>query len=96
MITAWEVIEHIHERDLPALFTNISNHLAPGGYFVASTTDVPDVHEGVDLHQTKWTNDQWRAWLAGHFPELEPVELGLKFYQYVRYGGGSYLTYRKK
>lgn len=70
--------------------------MARGGYFVASTTSAPDIHNGVDLHQTKWTNDEWTQWLAKSFSALEPVDLGLRFYQFVRHNSeGSFLTLRK-
>jgi len=97
LITMWEVLEHIPTHELPCLFANITGHLADGGYFIASTTSVQDIHDGVDLHQTKWTNDHWRQWLARNYPELEPVDLGLKYYQFVRHNEEqSFLTYRKK
>ncbi|HEY0548629.1 MAG TPA: class I SAM-dependent methyltransferase, partial [Verrucomicrobiae bacterium] len=96
LVTMWEVLEHISTPDLPQLFRNITYHLARGGYFVASTTSCPDVHNGVDLHQTKWSNAEWKAWLGKNFPELEWVDLGLKYYQFVRHNDeGSFLTYRK-
>jgi len=97
LITMWEVLEHIQSDKLPQLFDNISSHLALGGYFIASTTSQPDIHDGVDLHQTKWTNQEWQQWLAKTHPELETVDLGIKSYQFVRHNEeGSFLTYRKK
>lgn len=42
VVTAWEVLEHIHEADLPAMFANIRDHLVPGGLFVASVATFPD------------------------------------------------------
>lgn len=97
LITMWEVLEHIPEQDLPALFANINKHLHSGGYFIATTTSAPDVHDGVDLHQTKWPNDRWKSWLSTNVPTLASVDLGLKFYQYVRHNAeGSFLTLRKK
>jgi len=97
LVTMWEVLEHIPTPDLPQLFSNITAHLAPGGYFIASTTSEPDIHDGVDLHQTKWTNAEWRAWLGKTHPELQHVDLGLKSYQFVRHNQeGSYLTFQKK
>jgi SAM-dependent methyltransferase len=96
LITMWEVIEHIPTMELPQLFRNISTHLAPGGYFIATTTSRPDIHDGIDLHQTKWTNTEWRGWLAVNFPEMQPVDLGLRYYQFVRHNDeGSFLTFRK-
>ena len=98
LITSWEVLEHIATPDLEALFNNIRNHLEEGGYFIASTTCTPDIHEGIELHQTKWENSEWRAWVEKNFPDLEFVEVGLKIYQYVRYNflHPSHLLYRKK
>ena len=98
LITAWEVMEHIATPDLEAVFTQIRKHLAPGGYFVASTTETSDIHEGLELHQTQWTNAQWRAYMEKMFPDLEYVAVGLQPYQFVRYNfmHPSFLLYRKK
>jgi SAM-dependent methyltransferase len=98
LITAWEVLEHMDPERLEQVFRNIIGHLKPGGLFVASTTSVPDIHDGVDLHQSKMSNSEWRAFINKRFPELEPAELGLKFYQYVRYNYDerSFLSYRRK
>ena len=35
-ITAWEVMEHIPEAELPGLFENLERHLEPGGCLVLS------------------------------------------------------------
>ncbi len=98
LITAWEVMEHIATPDLKQVFENVSRHLEPGGYFIASTTETSDIHEGIELHQTQWTNPQWREYVAKHFPELEYVDVGLKIYQFVRYNflHPSFLLYRKR
>ena len=98
LITAWEVMEHMATPDLDAVFTQIRKHLAPGGYFVASTTETSDIHEGLELHQTQWTNPQWRAYVAKTFPDLDYVDVGLQPYQFVRYNfiHPSFLLYRKK
>jgi hypothetical protein len=96
LITMWEVLEHIPTPELPQLFDNIVSHLGNGGYFIASTTSDPDIHDGIDLHQTKWTNDEWQRWLAKTHPELEPVQLHLNYYQFVRHNEErSFLTYQK-
>jgi len=98
LITAWEVMEHIATPDLPQVFDNIVNHLEPGGYFIASTTETSDMHEGLELHQTQWTNPQWRDWVEKRYPNLEHMDVGLKIYQYVRYNflHPSFLLYRKR
>lgn len=98
LITAWEVMEHIATPDLPQVFDNIVKHLEPGGCFIASTTETSDIHEGLELHQTQWTNAQWRAWVEKRYTDLEYVDMGLKIYQYVRYNflHPSFLLYRKR
>lgn len=97
LVTMWEVLEHIQERDLKQLFDNITAHLASGGYFVASTTSAPDMHDGVDLHQTKWPNAQWTQWITKNYPDLQPVDLGLKYYQFVRHNEErSFLTLKRR
>lgn len=98
LITAWEVMEHIAEPDLDQVFRNVVDHLEVGGYFIASTTETSDIHEGLELHQTRWPNAEWRAYVARKFPELEYVDVGLKIYQYIRYNflHPSFLLYRKK
>jgi 2-polyprenyl-3-methyl-5-hydroxy-6-metoxy-1,4-benzoquinol methylase len=96
LITSWEVMEHIATPDLPAVFDNIVKHLEAGGYFIASTTETSDIHEGLELHQTRWTNGVWRAWVGQHYPQLEYTDVGLEIYQFVRYNflHPSFLLYR--
>lgn len=98
LITAWEVLEHIHTNDLPAVFQSICDHLAPGGLFIASTNSSSSMVEGVELHQTRMPNAEWRKYLRERFPILEEVDLGLRVCQYVRFDFGepSFLVYRKK
>ena len=98
LITAWEVMEHIATSDLKQVFENIHHHLEPGGYFIASTTETSDIHEGIELHQTQWRNQQWCEFVANNFPDLEYTDVGLKIYQFVRYNflHPSFLLYRKK
>jgi 2-polyprenyl-3-methyl-5-hydroxy-6-metoxy-1,4-benzoquinol methylase len=98
LITAWEVMEHIATPDLDALFCNIRDHLEEGGYFIASTTSTPDIQGGIELHQTKWENHEWRAFIEKNYPGLEFVDVGLKIYQFVRYNflHPSHLLYRKR
>ena len=61
VITAWEVLEHIAEADLPQLFENIKNHLALGGYFVGSIANWDDIDpkSGVNWHITVHPYDWW-------------------------------------
>jgi len=98
LITAWEVMEHIATPDLKQVFENVVRHLEPGGYFIASTTETSDIHEGLELHQTRWNNAEWRDYVSKNFPELEYSDVGLKIYQFVRYNfiHPSFLLYRRK
>jgi cyclopropane fatty-acyl-phospholipid synthase-like methyltransferase len=59
----WEVLEHIADRDLDALFDNIKSHLKPDGMFVCSIALVPDDHGGASYHRTV----QPRAWWEQRF-----------------------------
>jgi len=58
LITAFEVMEQVRERDLHAVFTNVAKHLNPGGLFICSVNPYQDTHGGVDYHATvmpvKW------------------------------------------
>ncbi|MDR3515256.1 MAG: methyltransferase domain-containing protein [Azospirillaceae bacterium] len=62
VISAWEVLEHLEEGDLPQLFANVLAHLAPSGLFVGSVSMVPEIlSNGVDLHRTIRPREWWQA-----------------------------------
>lgn len=98
MVTAWEVLEHIPTHLLPGVVNNIVRNLKPGGLFLASTNDEPELHCGVDLHVTKLTNAKWKetfsALSAGRLME---IDLGLKPHQYARqnFKNPSFLVYQR-
>jgi len=98
LITAWEVMEHISSSDLDGLFENIRRHLVVGGYFIASTSSAPSVVDGIELHQTRMTNAEWKEFIKRQYPDLEAVDLGLKIHHYVRFDFGepSFLVYQKR
>lgn len=96
LVTAWEVLEHIKTEDLPHLFSHLLDHMAVGGYFMASTSSCDDIQNGVQLHQTRWSNAEWKRWIAENIPALEPVDLGLTLYQHVRINEAAFLYYRKR
>jgi hypothetical protein len=53
VISAWEVIEHIAEDDLPVFFENVKKHLqTSGGYFIGSIASLDDVVNGISYHHT--------------------------------------------
>lgn len=96
VITAWDVIEHIHADDLGGLFDNVRRHLRRGGYFIASTASNSNIENGVDLHQTRWTNEQWRRFLYS-YKWLQPADIGLRLFDNVKitYAERSFLVYAK-
>lgn len=67
VITAWEVMEHIRDEDLEAVFGNIANHLADGGLFLCSVSTIEDGNPelGAVYHQTIRPRDWWVARLGG-------------------------------
>ena len=65
VITAWEVLEHIEETDLPQFLDNVKRHLSPSGYFICSIADFPSPHDGVELHRTIKPIDWWEERLQG-------------------------------
>lgn len=54
IITAWDVLEHIHEIDLGVLITNIRNNLKTNGLFVASVATFEDHPHHVTLKEKDW------------------------------------------
>jgi len=62
IITAWEVMEHISENDLPQLLQNILNHLEKNGYFIASIANWEDIDpiSGVNWHITMHPYQWWK------------------------------------
>lgn len=59
VITAWEVMEHIKESDLPKLLVNVKNHIQPSGLFIVSVTSMPHIVNGINLHQTIQSKKWW-------------------------------------
>jgi SAM-dependent methyltransferase len=88
VISAWEVMEHIHERDLPGLFANIRDNLVPGGLFVCSVAEFPDGEWHVTLQPKPWWERKFQE--AG-LPLVEGVYVDG---DYVR-ESSFYITVRK-
>ena len=70
IISAWEVMEHISEEDLPQVLLNIRNHLKPYGFFACSVSDKPDyleTPEGLkNYHQTVKEYHWWGTLFTMH------------------------------
>ena len=82
VITAWEVLEHISEEDLPQLISNIWDHLQPGGLFVASIANWDDIdpESGINWHVTVHPYSWWKtqfenAGFSVCTELLEPIDL---------------------
>lgn len=94
-VTAWEVMEHIDIKDLLMTFKMIAKHLALGGYLIFSTTDTSDIRDGVELHQTKMTSEEWISWVEANIPELKVSDIGLDEEEYVRQGSNKTLVFKR-
>ena len=53
VITAWELLEHLPEEDLPQFFKNCDNHLTKTGLFIASVSPNPEFWH-VCVHDKSW------------------------------------------
>jgi len=63
VITAWEFVEHIEEKDLPRVWKNIRHHLKDSGLFIMTTpSDITHPPKrGLDHHRTRRPWDWWQA-----------------------------------
>ena len=65
IVTAWEVLEHIEEKDLDILFDNITRHLSDGGYFICSIAFFRDENllTQVINHKTLKSKEWWENYV---------------------------------
>ncbi|MGA2221953.1 MAG: class I SAM-dependent methyltransferase [Verrucomicrobiia bacterium] len=84
IVTSWELLEHIAERDLAKLIANVKKHLARGGLWIMSIAPYDDICDGMNLHQTV----QPKPWWVAKFKEqgMEHLEEYVRFFstQFVR------------
>ncbi len=77
VITAWELIEHLKESDLPQFWSNVANHLSPDGIFIGTINLEPwaDPTTGLNVHhQTVKPFDWWVRQLTSWFePVMTPI-----------------------
>ncbi|WP_118974877.1 class I SAM-dependent methyltransferase [Taibaiella koreensis] len=75
LITSWEVLEHIEEKDLKPLFENIQKHLSHKGLCIVSICYVDDIINGVNLHRTvkpkSWWLEKVKELGMYHLPQFE-------------------------
>ena len=73
VVTAWEMIEHIAESDLPNLAANVMKHLMPEGLWIMSISPLEEIINGVRLHQTVHPKSWWiEMFKSIGFEHLEP------------------------
>jgi len=71
VISAFDVLEHIHEADLVQVLTNINNHLKQGGIFTAGIATFPDEGYHVTLKDEPW----WDGLHSDHgLMRVDPLE----------------------
>ena len=82
IITAWEVMEHIQENDLPQMLENIKRHLSDRGYFIASIANWEDIDPDaginwhVTLHEFDWWVEQFEhAGFEVHNELFQPIDM---------------------
>jgi len=93
LITAWEVLEHIHPNDLQIFFNQMAKHLAPNGVFLASVSTNHDVIDGVALHQSVFPQHEWLFNILTEEGALRGSNLEYSYYPFqnaVRRDGGSF------
>ncbi len=77
VVTAWEFLEHIQEKDLSQVWWNILDHLKEGGLFIITTPSDIRHHpkRGLDHHRTRRPQEWWESMIvtAGfqHCPTIE-------------------------
>ena len=71
LITMWEVLEHLHEHDLPELFRTIESNLSEQGFFVGSVSlvEYSDAN-GSPYHVTLKPREWWNEKFASHGLEM--------------------------
>ncbi len=75
LITMWEVLEHLKEKDLTQTFANIKNHLSDSGIFALSVSPLEEIIRGMRLHQTvnppNWWLERFKKEGFIQMPKLE-------------------------
>lgn len=90
VISAWEVLEHIQENDLPQFFQNIVAHLKYGGVFVASIATYPDETPDAKYHVTIKDAEWWENQFSEH--GLRPIRNSYFFHDDFPRGSGNPLA----
>lgn len=59
VVTTWEVMEHITEKDVVGVAENVKRHLEKDGLWIMSIAPMDDYVDGVNLHQTVKPRAWW-------------------------------------
>ena len=54
VISCWEVLEHIAEKDLSQLIENVKKHLSSNGVFIGSISKMAEDPLHVTIHDNAW------------------------------------------
>lgn len=65
LITAWEVIEHIRDVDLPAVCENVRGKLEKDGLWILSVNPMEQIIDGFVIHQNVHDRDWWHNRFEG-------------------------------
>lgn len=92
IVSAWEVLEHISESDLPFLVENIRRHMKPASIFCASICTVPDEDPGIGAvwHVTVKPREWWIATLQEF--GFRMVDMGFNVTDFPRGSGNPLAT----
>lgn len=75
IVTAWEVLEHIKEADLPGVMMNVKQHLMFDGFFVGSINSQSYMQGHLEYHRTQrpksWWVEMMATWGFKHAADLE-------------------------
>lgn len=70
IVTAWEVMEHFLEEELPQVITNVLNHLKDDGLWIMSVSQQADRRFHRCLHDQRWWEKKFAEFGLAHRPDL--------------------------
>jgi 2-polyprenyl-3-methyl-5-hydroxy-6-metoxy-1,4-benzoquinol methylase len=92
LITSWDVVEHINQKDFDCFFGNILNHMNENSIFCCSIAPTTDIVEGHVLHQSVFDKKTWMENILSKYFIVNE----LPFQNKVRYGDSFHLLLKKK
>jgi len=92
LITAFEVLEHISNKDFDTFFNNILNHMDENSIFCASIAPVEDERDGYKIHQSVYDRNFWINEILSKYFFVQD----LPFQNKVRYGDSFHVLCKKR